>query len=528
MRRDPYDKLVLGLLWAALVAAALASRPLLPIDETRYATVAWEMWNGGDYLVPHLNGAVYAHKPPLLFWLISAGWSLFGAHDWVARLVGPLFGLLDLLLVGTIARRLWPEDREGGANAGFALLALPLFALFQSLLMFDTMVMFFVMVAVLGLLAVARSGGGWRGAGLVALGIGGGILAKGPVVLLYVLPVALLAPWWSEQVRGAWRPFAGRVALGVLGGALIGLAWAVPASVLGGPAYREAILWKQTAGRVTESFAHRRPFWFYLALAPLLLFPWSCWSPLRALRERGALCDPGIRLCLAWFLGPLALLSLVSGKQVHYLLPALPAVALVVARLTVAGAPRRRPVLAAAVYAVLVAAVIGVALLRPRWLPPIPALPVARVIAGVLAVAGALALLLRAETNGAVLRRAAAAGVVFLAALHVAAAPALQARYDTAPVGAYLARLQAAGRPILHLNEYHGQFSFTGRLREPLAVLEDGRGLAAWCAAHPDGYVIRYWRKGNQPYGEATEYSRLYRGQTVGIVRAPGAVAPRP
>lgn len=526
MHGKTHHLLTLGALWGALVATALLTRPLLPIDETRYAAVAWEMWNGGDYLVPHLNGAVYAHKPPLLFWLITAGWSLVGVHDWVARLVGPLFGLLDLLLVGVVARRLWPADDGAAANAGFALLALPLFAFFQTFLMFDTMVAFFVMLAVLGLLGAAEARGGWRGWGLIALGIGGGALAKGPVVLVYVLPVALLAPWWSDEVGSSWKPFAGRVALGVLGGALIGLSWAVPASLLGGPEYREAILWTQTAGRVSESFAHRRPFWFYLALAPLLLLPWSSWSPLRTLRDARLRGDAGVRLCVVWFAGPLVLLSLVSGKQVHYLLPALPAAALVVARVTGAASQRRRPVFAAAAYAALAAAVTVIALADPDWLPPDLGISPVRVVTVALGSAAAVAALLGAGANGAVPLRGAAAAVAFIAACHVAAGPVLRARHDTAPVGAYVARLQAARRPVLHLGAYHGQFTFTGRLRAPLEVMQRASdGLAAWCAAHPDGYVVRYWRKSGDPYGAATEFARPFRGQTVGIVRAPGAVA---
>ena len=69
------------LLWAILVVAGIALRPLLPVDETRYASVAWEMWTGGDYLVPHLNGETYSHKPPLLFWLMNLSWWIFGVND---------------------------------------------------------------------------------------------------------------------------------------------------------------------------------------------------------------------------------------------------------------------------------------------------------------------------------------------------------------------------------------------------------------------------------------------------------------
>src|SRR6218665_1598985 len=47
---------------------ALCVRGPLPVDETRYLAVAWEMWDRGSFLLPLLNGEPYAHKPPLLFW----------------------------------------------------------------------------------------------------------------------------------------------------------------------------------------------------------------------------------------------------------------------------------------------------------------------------------------------------------------------------------------------------------------------------------------------------------------------------
>ena len=82
--------MLLALAWLASVATAIASRPLLPIDETRYASVAWEMWRSGQYLVPQLNGAPYSDKPPLLFWLILAGWRVVGPVELWARLIGPV------------------------------------------------------------------------------------------------------------------------------------------------------------------------------------------------------------------------------------------------------------------------------------------------------------------------------------------------------------------------------------------------------------------------------------------------------
>ena len=114
------------LLWLVLVLGAIIMRPLLPIDETRYLSVAWEMHTSGSYLVPHLNGELYSHKPPLLFWLMNAGWAVFGVSMEWARMVAPLFGLGALWLTAKMARALWPEADATtlGLRAGLAPLML--------------------------------------------------------------------------------------------------------------------------------------------------------------------------------------------------------------------------------------------------------------------------------------------------------------------------------------------------------------------------------------------------------------------
>ena len=101
--------------WPALLVSALLLaglqiwlRPLLPVDETRYLSVAWEMWSRGDFLVPYLNGEPYSHKPPLLFWLVHGVWALSGVSELAARLLPVLFSLLALWLSAGLASRLWP------------------------------------------------------------------------------------------------------------------------------------------------------------------------------------------------------------------------------------------------------------------------------------------------------------------------------------------------------------------------------------------------------------------------------------
>src|SRR5690606_35209772 len=97
---------------------------------------------------------------------------------------------------------------------------------------------------------------------------------------------------------------------------------------------RNEILLRQTAGRMVDSFAHAQPFWFYLALFPVLLLPWSAWPRAwRALREGAGRepPDPGWRLLILAVGAPFIALSAVSGKQPHYLIPFIAPVAALIA-----------------------------------------------------------------------------------------------------------------------------------------------------------------------------------------------------
>ena len=503
MPRDKPILLAAGL-WLVVMAVAMSTRPLLPVDETRYLAVAWDMWLEGHYLVPHLNGEPYSHKPPLLFWLINLGWRAFGVNDWWPRLIAPLAGLASLFLTARLARDLWPYDTADAVatTAPLILFGGLFWALFTTLTMFDMLLALFALIALIGL---ARASRGQLLAGfvMVALGVGLGVLAKGPAILLHVLPAALTAPWWARGPEKA-RPAAGRWYAGVAAalalGALIGLAWAVPAGLKGGAEYRDAIFWGQSAGRVVDSFAHAEPWWLYVVTLPALLLPWTAWPPAwRAFRRlRAARDDGGVRLCVVWFLSALAVFSAISGKQFHYLLPEFPAFALVLARLLALDARSSPASERDQVLPALLTALIGAAILT---LPRVQALEAKapwldQVAAGwgiVLLVAGpALLFTGRLKTTG---RAGALAAAVALAVAvgHLALKPALDAVYDLGPLAKRLGEWEAQGIPLANFGKYHGQYHFLGRLQKPITVV----GVLApdeknFLAAHPDGLIVAY------------------------------------
>lgn len=473
----------LGLLWLAVLVTALLTRPLLPVDETRYLAVAWEMWQRGDFLVPHLNGEPYAHKPPLLFWLIHAGWALFGVSETWGRLVAPVVSLASLFLAARLARALWP-DAGASVAIPWLLFGTLVWTGFFTLTQFDMLLVFCVLLGALGLWQAAA--GRTRGWLWLTLALGLGLLAKGPVILLHLLPLALAAPLWAARPARGWAGWYGRIGLGLLGGAAMVLAWAIPAAIAGGPEYREAIFWGQTANRVVDSFAHRQPFWWYLPVFPLMLLPWLAWPRLwapvldGAQRRTQPLRFLGVSLLLV-----LAGFSLVSGKQVKYLLPLLPA-ALLLAALGWSRLPARP---ARAWPAVALLLVTGVALLLLPRLGHAPWMGDVDGRWGVIALALAVALAWLPIGAWSRLRVVTAASALAVVLLHLAVVRVAAPAYDLAPLSREIARLQAAGVPLAHVGKYHGQFHFLGRLTRPIAVVPEWEALD-WARAHPEGYLV--------------------------------------
>lgn len=515
-------------LWVAWGMLAIATgvawwvRPITPIDETRYVGVAWEMWTHGQWLVPLKNGELYTHKPPLLFWLIHLGWGVWGVNDLWPRLISPLFAAGSLRMLHRLARELWPVDHRLASEAVILLCGISLWLIFATALMFDTMLSFWVLTGIYGLFRLSqadRQGRWWLGGA-----IGFGILAKGPVVLLYFLPVCLLAPFWLD--RGVDRvKLAKSVAIAFLLGLAIPLLWLIPAISLGGNDYAREILWQQSMGRVSQSFAHQRPIWWYLGLLPLILMPISLalrtWRDL--VRRGWRTLDQASRFCVIWGLGGVVCFSLISGKQAHYLLPIAPAFVLLWAKHTDRQWPRLPWTLLGTVAIVALGLLLlatGVVSVR-AYSAYRPLIWPALVMMGIMVAALWLWWRIPGQRNTALM--VATLGVTLTLGSQLALKPVFFALYDVRPIAHQIAVLQASGASVAHAGKYHGQYQFLGRLSEPLVELV-GDETTEWLHAHPNGYIVLYDKK-VEPKFDQVVISQPYRSGQVMLMSANEALA---
>ena len=90
---------------AGLLFFARLGSPLLEPEEARYAEIPRQMLAAGQVAEPVLHGEPYYHKPPLTYWLVMASYTLFGVHDWAARVVPGAAGVLAVLLAYLWGRR---------------------------------------------------------------------------------------------------------------------------------------------------------------------------------------------------------------------------------------------------------------------------------------------------------------------------------------------------------------------------------------------------------------------------------------
>ena len=494
--------------WLLLLLPVALFLPALPIDETRYLAVAWEMRAHGEFLVPHLNGVTYAEKPPLLFWMINVAWTVLGLNVWSIRLGLLAASFASITLFEHLVRRLDP-DAALARRAAFIFMSMIYFALFSSAIMFDVLLTTWVLLALHG--AVDLDGERWRrGTLLLAVGFGLGILTKGPVVLLDAGLAVLFAPWWSETAKRQKARWYGSLGLAIAGGAAIALAWAIPAAIAGGPDYANAIFLHQTVDRMTKSFAHRRPIWWYFSVVPFMVLPWTIvmrasWP---AWRDSFHI-SKSVRFAIAWAVPSFVAFCLVSGKQPHYLLPLLGALAIYCAAVL----SRSESRISAGLFWIilLIAGILSAALPMviahaddTTWVRTIvhqmdltesSRLVIAQLspIWGVLIAAIGAASLCSARARNSI--RVVAVGCVAAAALSALGLAQTMGPYiDVSAAASRIKQFQDSGRPIAHLAWHHGLFEFAGRLTQPLEKVTFG-DLHEWCVKHPDGEIVTFYTK---------------------------------
>ena len=295
-----------------------------------------------DYVMPRLDGLPYLDKPIVYFAAEAAAMEVLGPTETAARLPAFLFTLATAAAAWWFARRLW--GRAEGWLAFTAVLAAPLSVAFSRTVIFDSALSFFITVALMGFYLAVEEG---QGAVVAWLAIGLGVITKGPVAM--ALPLLVALPYAIGRKRASTIfPLAGLALFALV---IAPWVWAVSRVV---PDFLNYVLVVETTQRLTTGALKRTgPPWYFI---PYLLggaLPWSVVLLGQKLDRR----DRSILYRLLWIAIPFLVFSLSQSKRPQYILPLMPAVALLVARVWCDA--RRGTRIAAAVLVALGAACVA-------------------------------------------------------------------------------------------------------------------------------------------------------------------------
>ena len=343
---------------AVIYFAGLSGYPLLDPDEGRYAEIPREMLESGDFITPCLNYVKYFEKPPLFYWSVAGSMALFGQQERAVRIVPALAGFLTVLLIMALGKRFF--GMRAGVMAGWVYLTSLVPLILARLPIIDGLFSLFL-TATWGTwwLGYAAPAGqikrlwfcaAWACMGLACMTKGIAAIALTGLILFAFIT---LRRDFNALRAMAWLP-------GLLIFALIVLPWHLAVSYRN-PEFAHFYFIVQHFGRLVAE-EHSKPIWFFLVIFPSGMLFWTALFfpaianafkraaraiklPTNLHREQGG--EKGLRkatngyqktnesegvlFLVIWVLAVVGLFSFSRSKLVPYILPAYPAMALLVA-----------------------------------------------------------------------------------------------------------------------------------------------------------------------------------------------------
>jgi 4-amino-4-deoxy-L-arabinose transferase-like glycosyltransferase len=341
------------LLWVLLILATLylcyfhklGAIGFVGPDEPRYAWIARDMAESGDLVTPRLYGQPWFEKPVLYYWAAAKTFKLFGVSEASARFPSAFCALLATLSMAWLAWKLY-----GAETARWLLLLLPTtvgmigfsHAAATDMLFSGTLTIAMVFAAVV--VGLTRNSDSpilprtpWLALLFLGFSLGLAVLAKGPAALILSGSAIFLWAAFARRWRDAFRclhPVA------ILTFCATALPWYILCTRRNPDFFRVFIIEHNFKRFLTPEFQHIQPFWYYIPVILLATFPWTILlvcgitKAIRIPRETFA-DHTAVLFFLTWALFTILFFSISKSKLPGYILPALPAIVILVSHYAV-------------------------------------------------------------------------------------------------------------------------------------------------------------------------------------------------
>ncbi|MGK7957508.1 MAG: ArnT family glycosyltransferase [Crocosphaera sp.] len=339
----------------------LGSIGLMDKTEPMFVEAARQMLITGDWVTPYWNGETRFDKPPLTYWLVGLSFQLFGVNEWGARIPSALAAIAVVILGFYTLKKFGfsrSEERSKtttklwfSAWIGAGIIALnPFWIAWGRTGVSDMFLSSGIALALLSFFlgygyseTSSKSywglsiGKWWYIAYWVFMALG--VLAKGPVALvlpgLTVIVFLLYVGRFIEVVKETpWL-------LGISSFLLISVPWFVLVTLEHGQEYINTFFGLHNVQRFTSVVSrHPGAWYYYFPVIMVGLLPWSIYLPLAIAKLKiwqrqqwvnsSRITHLGI-FCFCWFLVVLVFFSSSVTKLAGYVLPLMPAVAIIIA-----------------------------------------------------------------------------------------------------------------------------------------------------------------------------------------------------
>ncbi len=294
-------------------------------NESRRAEISREMLETGNWIVPQLEGEAILTKPPLFYWAVALCSLKTGVNEFTARIPSAIAGMGTILFTFLLGSLLF--NRKIGFWSALILMVANMFMGQARYAEMESMLTFFITGSIYfffkGYYEPSRAKI-WFSLFFAMMGLG--TMTKGPFAFTFpLIPIIAYLFIYRDQKLLISKPFL----FGIIFFFIILLPWAFLILNIH-PEFALVAIW-ETIGRVATGFAHRRPFYYYFDQMSGALFPWIFFLPFSigiAFSKRLGHWRKENVFLLLWFLGNIIFLSLSKSKRDFYLLPVIPAIAL--------------------------------------------------------------------------------------------------------------------------------------------------------------------------------------------------------
>ena len=315
---------------AVTLLFAQLGKSALHFDEAIYAEVSKETVELNDWLTPHWNGRVWFQKSPAYFWATALLFKAFGVSEFWARFGSALSGVGVLLLSCLIAKRIYSP--LAGILAVAILLSSQLFVYYARFGSTDTMLTFFILLAVYGYLRAEENEYFWV---LAGVGCGMALMVKGPAGLVApaVLGVAAIVDRrFASVLRSRWMWMGVAIAVAIIA------PWHLLMYQKHGDSFVNAYITAHVINRAKSNLNEfQHGYGYYFTVLKDFFSPWVYILPFALIFSWRARSLVMLVLGLLVFV----LYTFAQTKFQWYILPAIPAFAVITAGLVTQLSDRR-------------------------------------------------------------------------------------------------------------------------------------------------------------------------------------------